>query len=119
MNTMLSNNTFNQWADDPKGPVALYLNERLLPVDGPGSVIIPPTYADVKHYGVETLADGRTLVTGIVSAHRQTGWSPSSGARISVLRRIRSLNWCHKSTLPTARGSRYRFLTWGTVWATR
>lgn len=63
MSTKLKNEVINQWADDPRGPVALHLTERLLPVDGPGSVIFPPTYADLKDYGIEHLADGRTLVT--------------------------------------------------------
>lgn len=63
MSTKLTNEMINQWADDPRGPVALHLTERLLPVDGPGSVIFPPTYADLKDYGIEHLSDGRTLVT--------------------------------------------------------
>lgn len=60
---MLTDETIHSWADDPKGPVALHMNQALLPVEGEGGVIFPPTYADLDNYGVETLADGRTLVT--------------------------------------------------------
>lgn len=60
---MLSDDEINLWADDPKGPVALHMTQTLLPVEGEGGVIFPPTYADLKDYGVEQLADGRTLVT--------------------------------------------------------
>ncbi|MGZ8219388.1 type I-G CRISPR-associated RAMP protein Csb1/Cas7g [Methylomagnum sp.] len=45
------------WADDSQGPVALLLKQRLLPIDGEGGVIFPPTYADVG-YSIDTLADG-------------------------------------------------------------
>lgn len=60
---MLSNSEINSWADDPKGPVALHMTQTLLPVEGEGGVIFPPTYADLKNYGVEQLSDGRTIVT--------------------------------------------------------
>ena len=63
MNQRLSLNELNIFADDPKGPVALHMTQALLPVEGEGAVIFPPTYADLKNYGVEHLADGRTLVT--------------------------------------------------------
>lgn len=63
MNAMPTDETLHSWADDPKGPVALHLTQRLLPVEGEGGVIFPPTYADVKNYGIDKLADGRTLVT--------------------------------------------------------
>lgn len=62
MSTMLSDETINAWADDPKGPVALHMAQTLLPVEGEGGVIFPPTYADLKDYGVEKLSDGRTVV---------------------------------------------------------
>jgi CRISPR-associated protein Csb1 len=63
MSIMLTHETIDTWADDPKGPVALHMTQALLPVEGEGSVIFPPTYADLKDYGVEHLSDGRTLVT--------------------------------------------------------
>ena len=33
----------NTWADKNDGPVALHLKEKLLPVEGEGAVIFPPT----------------------------------------------------------------------------
>jgi len=45
------------WADNPQGPVALHMKQILLPVEGEGGVIFPPTYADVG-YNVDTLSDG-------------------------------------------------------------
>lgn len=44
------------WATDPKGPVALHLKQKLLPVEGDGGVIFPPTYADIG-YNIDT-SDG-------------------------------------------------------------
>lgn len=48
------------WADDvQRGPVALHLKQRLLPVEGEGAVIFPPTYADEKHrYCIDSLSNG-------------------------------------------------------------
>ena len=42
----LTDDEINRWADDPRGPVALHLKQKLLPVEGEGGVIFPPTYAD-------------------------------------------------------------------------
>ena len=53
----LSHDTINAWADDDQGPVALYLKQKLLPVEGEGGVIFPPTYADIG-YNIDTLSDG-------------------------------------------------------------
>ena len=47
----------NQWANEIDGPVALCLKQKLLPVEGDGSVIFPPTYADIV-YNIDTLSDG-------------------------------------------------------------
>lgn len=47
----------DSWATDPKGPVALHLRQKLLPVEGDGGVIFPPTYADIG-YNIDTLSDG-------------------------------------------------------------
>lgn len=58
--------TINSWADDPKGPVALTCKQKLLPVEGEGSVIFPPTYAVAKGsipYNIDTLSDGTRVVT--------------------------------------------------------
>ena len=62
MRIMLSDEIINAWADDPEGPVALHMTQALLPVEGEGGVIFPPTYAGLKDYGVEKLSDGRTIV---------------------------------------------------------
>lgn len=59
----------DSWADDPKGPVALHLKQKLLPVEGEGGVIFPPTYADIG-YNIDTLADG-TKVAQIDSVGSQ------------------------------------------------
>ena len=53
----LTQETINAWADDEKGPVALHLKQKLLPVEGEGGVIFPPTYADIG-YNIDTLSDG-------------------------------------------------------------
>ena len=58
----LTHDTINSWADDLKGPVALHLKQKLLPVEGEGGVIFPPTYADIG-YNIDTLSDGTKVVT--------------------------------------------------------
>jgi CRISPR-associated protein Csb1 len=60
--TTLSAETIDRWADDPEGPVALHLRQKLQPVEGEGSVIFPPTYADVG-YNIDTLEDGTKVCT--------------------------------------------------------
>lgn len=62
MATELSNARIDAFADDPNGPVALHLQQSLSPVEGPGSVIFPPTYADVG-YNIDELSDGTKLAT--------------------------------------------------------
>lgn len=52
----------HSWADDPKGPVALCCKQTLLPVEGGGGVIFPPTYADIG-YNIDELADGTKVAT--------------------------------------------------------
>jgi CRISPR-associated protein Csb1 len=50
---------------EPKGPVALHLHQKLLPVETDESgrgVIFPPTYADIG-YNIDTLADGTRVAT--------------------------------------------------------
>jgi CRISPR-associated protein Csb1 len=58
--------TIESWTDDPKGPVALICKQKLLPVEGEGGVIFPPTYAmdDGKPpYNIDTLSDGTKVAT--------------------------------------------------------
>lgn len=54
------------WADDPRGPVALHLRQTLLPVEGRGAVVFPPTYAkttpSASPYAIDTLSDGTKAV---------------------------------------------------------
>jgi CRISPR-associated protein Csb1 len=58
----LSDDVINSWADDPAGPVALHLKQKLIPVEGEGGVIFPPTYADIG-YNIDELADGTKVAT--------------------------------------------------------
>lgn len=58
----LNQEIINSWADDRQGPVALYLKQKLVPVEGDGGVIFPPTYADIG-YNVDQLSDGTKVVT--------------------------------------------------------
>ena len=53
----LTSDIINAWADNTKGPVALMLKQRLLPIDGEGGIIFPPTYADIG-YSIDVLSDG-------------------------------------------------------------
>jgi len=48
---------FQKWAEDLRGPVALTLHQKLLPVEGEGGVIFPATYAGIG-YNIDTLGDG-------------------------------------------------------------
>jgi CRISPR-associated protein Csb1 len=67
--TTLTTETINSWADDPKSPVAIICTQKLLPVEGEGGVIFPPTYADIG-YNIDTLSDG-TKVAAIDSVGSQ------------------------------------------------
>lgn len=60
--TMLTAETINDWADDKNGPVALTCKQKLLPVEGEGGVIFPPTYVDIG-YNIDTLSDGTKVAT--------------------------------------------------------
>jgi CRISPR-associated protein Csb1 len=57
----LNEKTFESWTA-PDGPVALVLEEHLVPVEGPDAVFFPPTYADVG-YNIDQLADGTKVAT--------------------------------------------------------
>ena len=64
--TELTPSRIDQWADDRNGPVALHLRQALLPVEGKGSVIFPPTYAyraENIHYNIDQLSDGTKIAT--------------------------------------------------------
>ncbi len=52
----------NDWATNPKGPVALVLKEKLMPVEGERGIIFPPTYADIG-YNIDELSDGKKIAT--------------------------------------------------------
>lgn len=60
--TTVTPELLDQWATDPNGPVALHLKQKLLPVEGEGGVIFPPTYADIG-YNIDTLPDGTKVAT--------------------------------------------------------
>jgi len=60
--TSLTAQTINDWADNRDGPVALVCKQKLLPVEGEGGVIFPPTYADIG-YNIDTLSDGTKVAT--------------------------------------------------------
>lgn len=49
--------TFDTWATDPKGPVALVLRQKMQPVEGPGGIVFPPTYADID-YNIDETPEG-------------------------------------------------------------
>jgi CRISPR-associated protein Csb1 len=64
--TTLTAETIDTWADDTNGPVALHLSQKLLPVEGDGAVIFPPTYAAGEGrtpYNIDELADGTKVCT--------------------------------------------------------
>ncbi|HEX4112589.1 MAG TPA: type I-U CRISPR-associated RAMP protein Csb1/Cas7u [Stellaceae bacterium] len=60
--TSLTAETINDWADNKDGPVALTCKQKLLPVEGEGGVIFPPTYADIG-YNIDMLSDGTKVAT--------------------------------------------------------
>lgn len=52
----------DQWVEDQSDVVALHLKQKLVPVEGEGGVIFPPTYADIG-YNIDTLSDGTKVAT--------------------------------------------------------
>lgn len=52
---------FDEWFS-PDGPVALHLKQKLMPVEGEGGVVFPPTYAGIG-YNIDTLSDGTKVAT--------------------------------------------------------
>ena len=75
-------------ADHHDGPVALNLRQPLLPVEGPGSVIFPPTYADSPlnqrdfGYNIDELSDGTRIATidsvGSQANRMEAGFLPAA-----------------------------------------
>jgi CRISPR-associated protein Csb1 len=64
--TTLTPGTIDSWADDRAGPVALHSRQTLLPVEGKGAVVFPPTYAMGENrspYNMDTLSDGTMVCT--------------------------------------------------------
>jgi CRISPR-associated protein Csb1 len=59
---VLTDELLSKWTDNAAGPVALHLQQKLLPVEGAGGVIFPPTYADIG-YNIDTLSDGSRVAT--------------------------------------------------------
>jgi CRISPR-associated protein Csb1 len=62
----LTHDIINSWADDMNGPVALVLKQKLIPVEGEGAVIFPPTYAmgeGKPPYNIDELSDGTKVCT--------------------------------------------------------
>ena len=68
MTELFADDQLNEFADDRAGSVALHLRQPLVPVEGHGSVIFPPTYAsenrqDKPGYNIDELSDGTKIVT--------------------------------------------------------
>lgn len=57
----VTNEVLAEWALESDGPVALRLEQRLLPVAESG-IIFPPTYADIG-YNIDELSDGTRVAT--------------------------------------------------------
>ena len=51
------NDTLNDWVRG-QGPVALSMRQKMLPVEGEGAVVFPPTYAINERYVIDELSDG-------------------------------------------------------------
>jgi CRISPR-associated protein Csb1 len=67
MPNTLDRQTIDSWTEDLRSAVALHLRETLIPVEGEGGVIFPPTYAaDDRRsgppYAIDTLSDGTKVV---------------------------------------------------------
>lgn len=60
--TILTEDMINDWVDDESSIVALHMRQKLVPVEGEGAVIFPPTYADIG-YNIDTLSDGTKVCT--------------------------------------------------------
>ena len=60
--TVFDDDLAEKCTNDMGGPVALVLRQALLPAEGPGAVVFPPTYADIG-YNIDTLSDGTRVAT--------------------------------------------------------
>ncbi len=62
--TTLTNELLTSWANDPNGPVALHLKQKLTSVEcidkNDPCIIYPPTFADIG-YNIDTLSDGKKV----------------------------------------------------------
>ena len=69
MTEPLVHDQLNALAEDRDGPVALHLRQSLVPVEGRGSVVFPPTYADSPPnrrdfgYNIDEMSDGTRIAT--------------------------------------------------------
>src|SRR5262245_60549385 len=62
----LTHDIINDWADNKDGPVALHLKQKLVPVEGEGGVIFPPTYTTKSNeipYNIDERSDGTKVAT--------------------------------------------------------
>lgn len=88
MTKRLTDAQLHVYADDEEGPVALHLRQPLLPVEGSGSVIFPPTYADSSlnqrdfGYNIDELSDGTKVAmidsVGSQANRMETAFLPAS-----------------------------------------
>jgi hypothetical protein len=99
--TSLTAAIINDWADNKDGPVALTRKQKLLPVEGEGGVIFPPTYADIG-YNIDTLSDGTKVATIDSVGSQANRMEPIFRRRNPVSRKTRRPSWCRRSTSFTA-----------------
>ena len=101
--------------DDRDGAVALHLRQPLAPVEGHGSVIFPPTYADSPlsqrdfGYNIDELSDGTRIAIVDSVGSQANRMEPSFCRRRSANRRTRAQGSFRRSRLRTARGDPFRF----------
>ena len=71
---ILTHDTIDSWLSDLRGPTALHYKQILVPVEGEGAVIFPPTYAAGEKkspYSQSTINRGATTVVQIDSVGSQ------------------------------------------------
>lgn len=88
-----SHDLFENWIDS-KGPVALVLRQKLQPVEGPGGVIFPPTYAiegPGAPYNIDTTPEGMMIATIDSVGSQANRIEPIFRARDASDRRIPAL----------------------------
>lgn len=61
MSKPLNAELLERCANDRRGPVALHLQQELLPVEGRGAPFFPATFAMDEKYNIDTLGDGTLL----------------------------------------------------------